>query len=325
MTASHSFTPTRLVAALLLLSIAAPSGASAQQMEIVERVVAVVNDEAIFASELRRRMLPFLPQLSRAPSEAERMAALEQLQTQLLDHLVDEELIRQAARRMQVRVSSGDVDRAIANVRAQNELSEEEFWNAVRAQGFTESQYRNDLKAQLLRLKVINERVRGRVNISEEDVRRIYEQRVREANSTLRFRASHVFLELPGDPSATDVATTLNDARRIRAGLDAARFGGAIDTHGGGELGWLSQGDLPEELENVLLGLEPGEVSQPVRGPSGVHIFLVHEREEGESAIPEFDQVREQLYRQMLDQAMERQERIFLRELRRDAIVVKRI
>jgi peptidyl-prolyl cis-trans isomerase SurA len=97
-----------------------------------------------------------------------------------------------------------------------------------------------------------------------------------------------------------------------------------VAEHGGGDLGWLSQGDLPEELENALLTLEPDQISPPVRGPSGFHIFLLHERETAASDAPSFDDVKDEIYRHMLDEAMTHQETLFLEELRRGAVITRR-
>ncbi len=313
---------TRLAASTLLLSILAPIGA---QADVIERVVATVNEEAIFLSDLRRRATPFLEQVMSQPTAEARMTALRQLYTELLDRLIDEELFQQAARRMQVRVTTSDVQRAVENVMRQNGLTEQEFWDAVEAQGYTESQYRSDLRRQLLRLKVLNQRVRGRVNITEADVRRVYDQRVRQANRRLRFRTSQVFFPVPEDASATDIAHIRGAASAVASELTADNFMQAIDTYGGGELGWLRQGDLPPEMEEVLMTLQPGQVSLPVRSSNGFHIFLVHERERGGANIPPFDDLKEQLYQDMLGRAMERQEAAFLEELRRDAIVSRRL
>jgi peptidyl-prolyl cis-trans isomerase SurA len=311
-----------------MLSLAAASpllSASPARADIVERVVAVVNDQAIWLSEVRRRAAPYVPQIMEAPSQAERVALREQLYTQVLDGLIDEELIRQAAARMHVRVTNEDVERAIANVRRQNSLGEPEFWEAVRGQGFTPAQYRDDLRRQLLRLKVLNQRARGRVNITEDDVRARYDEEARRSNRTLRFRASHVFVELPAGASATDVATVRTRAEALQAQLTARNFQDAIAAEGGGELGWLRQGDLPEALENELLRMTPGQVSGVVRGPNGYHVFLLHEREQGQADVPDYDDVREYIFRQMLDTAMARQEQLFLTELRRGALIERRI
>lgn len=309
------------LALLASIGIARPAPTRA---EVVERVVAVVDDHAIFLSELRRRAIPFMPRLMEVP-ELQRLAALRQLYDEILERLIDEELVERAAQTQQIRISSADVERAVLNVVRQNGLELSEFWEVVSEQGYTEAQYRADLRRQLLRYRLLNERVRGRVNITEADVRRVYDQRLARANRSLRFRTSHIFVAVPEGASAADVARGRREAEGIHEELTAENFADGIALYGGGELGWLRQGDLPGELEQTLLTMQTGQISRPVRGPSGYHIFLVHDRERGGDSMPPFEDVRDQLYQDMMGRAMERQERLFLEELRRDAIIDKRL
>jgi peptidyl-prolyl cis-trans isomerase SurA len=307
------------LAALLGLSLC-PELARA---EVIERVAAVVNDQAILLSDLRRRAAPFLEQaLEDAPDQGERTLRIKKIYKQLLQQLVDEELVEQAAKKMNVSVTDSEVDQAIDNVRRQNGMTEDAFWQAVKGQGFTDKQYRQDVRKQLLRLKVLNQRVRSRVNMTEQIVREAYDDRLRDARRAQKFRASHVFTPLPPTASATEVKEAMNAARQTRARLTPDNFDAvAGQTRGGGDLGWLDQGDLPAELEEVLLGLSEGEIGQPVRGPSGIHIFIVRERQSGANAVPPFEQMRAQIQNELLDKAMQRQEELFLKGLRRDAVI----
>jgi peptidyl-prolyl cis-trans isomerase SurA len=290
--------------------------------EIIERVVAVVNDEAILLSDLRRRASPVLEAvLEGSKSEVERMGRVSSLYKQLLAQLVDEELVEQAAREMSVSVSSLEVDQAIDRVRNENKLTEAQFWEAVGGQGFTKLHYRQDVRKQLLRLKVINQRVRARVNITEDTIRETYDDRLRQARRAQRFHAAHIFTPVPVDASATEVASLMRKTQELRARVSAESFERAMSEHGGGDLGWLDQGDLPNELEEALLGLSTGEISAPVRGPSGVHIFWLRERQAGDQKVPTYDEARPTLQRELLDKAMQRQEELFITGLRRDAII----
>jgi peptidyl-prolyl cis-trans isomerase SurA len=291
--------------------------------EVIERVAAVVNDQVILLSDLRRRAAPFLEQaLADATDQGERTLRVKKIYKQLLQQLVDEELVEQAAKKTNVSVTDSEVDQAIDNVRRQNGMTEDAFWQAVKGQGFTDKQYRQDVRKQLLRLKVLNQRVRSRVNMTEQTVREAYDDRLRDARRAQKFRASHVFTPLPQTASATEVKEAMNAARQTRARLTPENFDAvAGQTSGGGDLGWLDQGDLPAELEEALLGLSEGEIGQPVRGPSGIHIFVVRERQSGANAMPPFEQVRAQIQNELLDKAMQRQEELFLKGLRRDAVI----
>jgi peptidyl-prolyl cis-trans isomerase SurA len=293
--------------------------------DIIERVVATVNDDAIFLSELRRRAAPFLEQVISGASEADRPARIKRLYEQFLKELVDDQLIEQTARKMNVIVSSSDVEQAIENVRKQNNLESAKFWEAVKSQGFTEKQYRADVRKQILRLKVTNQRVRSRVNLNDETVRQEYDDRVRKARRRQRFHPEHVFIGLPQTATATEISNATKQAQELRATLTPDNFAAIASQRGGGDLGWLDQGDLPEELENALLALEPGQISPPVRGPSGVHIFLLRERQTGGVQIPPFEDAKDDIYRELLDRAMSKQQELFLADLRRNAVIDTRL
>ena len=288
--------------------------------DVVERVVATVNNEAIFLSDLRARAVPFLPQIAEARTETERMARLKELYEELLDFLVDEKLINQIARASGIRVTEADVDMAIENLRLQNNLTEEQFQQALDQQGFTQAQYRRDLKRQLLRLKVMNERVRSRVNVTEEEVRARYEERARATGNEIRFRVSHIMIPVEDGASATEIAAVRQRAEEIRRELTPETFTARAEELGGGDLGWISPGDLPEELEQSLSRLRAGEISTPLRGRTGFHIFFVRDRQVG-TDFPSYDEMKQELYREMLDAAMVRQEKVFLEEIRRKAVI----
>ncbi|MFZ1866704.1 MAG: SurA N-terminal domain-containing protein [Polyangiales bacterium] len=306
----------RFVLVLLLPLLITGSAAA----DVVERVVATVNDDAIFLSDLRRRAVPFLPQVAEAPTEAERMSRLKELYDELLNYLIDEKLVRQIAASGGIRVTDADVDNALENLRLQNNMTEEEFQKALTSQGLSEAQYRQELKRQLVRLKVMNERVRSRVNITEEEVRARYDQRAREEGSEVRLHVSHMMFPVEEGASATQVAAVRNEAEEVRRALKPETFNELAKELGGGDLGWISEGDLPEELEAALSQLEPGEISQPVRSGSGIHIFFLEDRQAG-ADFPSYDEMKQELYREMLDAAMVRQEKIFLDEVRHKAVI----
>lgn len=306
----------RLVVAAFAFSLVVRSA----NADVVERVVATVNNEAIFLSDLRKRAVPFLPQVADASTETERMSRLKELYEELLNFLIDEELVRQLASSGGIRVTEADVDNAIENLRMQNNMTEEEFRDALKSQGLSPRQYRQDLKRQLVRMQLLNERVRSRVNVTEEEVRARYEQQAREEGSELRYRVSHLVLPVEDGASATEVAAVAQEALELRATLTPENFSERAEELGGGDLGWIAQGDLPEDLERALFPLNAGEISQPVRGQSGFHIFYLQERQVG-ADFPSYDEMKEELYREMLDAAMLRQEKIFLDEERRKAVI----
>ena len=310
----------------LLFAVAparAAEGDDEKKGEIIERVVAIVNGEPLLLSELRTRAAPFLPRIMQVP-EAQRMGLMTQLYDELLTQLIDERLLEQEARKLSITVGSADVDRAVDNVQRQSGLEGNEFWEAVRGQGFTPEQYRGDVRRQLLRLKVVNQKVRSRINLTEEDVRRRYDELLRQARRSAQFNVANIFMA--ADPtSATDLAKVRTQAEALRKTLTVENFDEAVAKVGGGDLGWVSQKDLPESLAEALLSLEPGQISEPIRGPKGLHIFLLRERKEGEAAIGTYEQLKDELYRDMVDSSLAKQEAAYLEELRKQSLITRRL
>ena len=313
-----------IVLALLIPDLRARAEqASSDKGEVIERVVAVVNGDPLLLSELRTRAAPFLKRVMQAP-EAQRMALMQQLYGDLLTQLIDERLLEQEARKLSLSITGTDVERAIQNVQRQSQLKDAEFWEAVKAQGFTPEQYKSDVRRQLVRLKVINQKVRSRVNITEDDVRRRYDEQLRAARKSATFHVAHVFMPVEGE-SVTKLAQVRGRAEQLRTKLTVENFDDAMAEHGGGDLGWISQTDIPESLATPLIALEPGEISEPVRGPAGIHIFLLRDRKEGESAIGTYEELKPTIFNELLEGAMARQEVAYLDELRKQSLVSRRL
>lgn len=314
-----------LLAVVALAFTSAP--ASPARGDVIESVVAVVNDDAIFLSELRLKAAPRLASaVAGASTEAERLAAIRTVFEEELEALIDERLIVQAAADDNITVSTSDVDNAITNVRSQTRMPSDQFWALVREQGFTQEEYRRDIRQQLLRYKVLNQRVRGRVNITEEDVHRRFDELLAQSRRQQRYNAAFVLISVPDGAGATEVSTLRSRATDARSAItDLASFEEAIEVYGGGELGWLSEGDLESDLESALTALDVNEISQPVRGASGFFIFYLRERDAGSRDMPAYEAVRMDIYRQMLQDAMTRQEAAFVTELRRGAAIERRL
>lgn len=117
--------------AIVLAAISPPPRA---QAEVIERVVGVVNDRAIYLSDLRQRALPFLERLASVPA-SRREEGRQAIYAQVVEQLINEELIRQAAMKLEIRVTNQEVESAVRNVIEQNNLTPEEFWEAVYEQG----------------------------------------------------------------------------------------------------------------------------------------------------------------------------------------------
>lgn len=295
---------------------------------LLERVVAVVNDAIILASELDVRLLPMLPDLESIDDEGERMRRLEKLRLQTLQDMIDEELIVQAAAEARIEVEPKEVDAALAEIKAQNKLTDKDFEEAVTAQGFTMSAYKADLRRQLTRHKALNQIVRDRVSVSDEDVRARYDALVRRSESVRAVRLSQILIAVPEKASDSVLAAAKDRAatavQRLRAGeafatVAAEMSDDASTRDSGGELGWIERGSISPEWEAVVFAMEEDEVRGPISGPQGLHVFYVQEVKRTE--IKPFEELKDQLKAELIRRGMDKQTKLWLEELRRKAYV----
>ncbi len=326
----------RRLAALLALALVATAGPAAAQLDsaeggsrvLVDRVAAVVDDSIILHSDVMMRAGPFLADVQGIADPQERARRLEDVQEQVLDEMIAEELIVQAAEQAGVEVTEQEIDAAIQEIREQNNLSQQELEEALRMQGYTLSSYREDLERQMLRMRASNMLVRPRVTVTDDDVRQRYEQRTRQAASVSRVHLRHILIEAPGDASdderreARDRAAEL--AQRARAGEDFEELARehSDDTatrQGGGDLGWIERGSLATEWEDIVFVMDEGDVRGPITGPRGYHVFRVDGRETDE--LEPFEEVQERIRQEVFQEEMERQTETWLEELRRGAHV----
>lgn len=325
------------LAALVLLALAGPAAAQrgdaprparAGQAFVVDRVVAVVNDQIILASELDTRLLPLLGDLEGIRDPAEQRRRLDKLRAQMLEDMINEELIVQAAQEARIDVETADINAAIEDIKKQNNLDDRALAEALAAQGYTMSQYRQDLRRQLIRFKAMNQLVRARVNVTDEDVRARYDAMVRRSESVSAVRLAHILIAVPDKATDAQLAAAKERAaavvQRVRRGEDftavAAETSDDQATRaGGGELGWFERGALAPEWEAIVFSMDKGEVRGPISGPTGLHVFYVHEVKRTE--IKPFDQLKEQIRGELMRREMDKQTALWIEDLRRKAYI----
>ena len=312
----------------VLISLFVPALSSAK---IVERIVALVDNEIILLSELNKRgTAAGVPPAKEEDfmSESRRQQALEGVLWQMIDEL----LVKKKASEMQIKVENLEVERAIDNVALQNGVSRAELFDALRKQGLTIDGYRRDIRQQLLKHKVMSLKVRGRVRVSDEEARRFYNDQIREVRARDAFVGAHIVIKVPSSAGAATVARRRHDAEKIMEQLKkgapfeevAARMSEDPGTaSSGGIIGRYMPGEIRPELDRAFLDMEPGEIAGPVRSPTGFHILKLVERDA--SAVRSFADVRDRIKAQLIEVEMAKQQKLWIEELRRSSYINVRL
>ena len=285
-----------LAAATLLLSLQ-----SRAQMEMLDQVVAIVDDDVIMASELRERVQSITQTLQTRGAE---LPPEDVLIRETLDRLILESLQLQLAQRVGVRISDAQLNAAMERVAAQNRMSLEEFRQALEAQGESFTAMREQVRREMLIQQVQRGNVNQRIQLSEQEVENFLESSEGQKLVQPEYRVLHALLPLDSDASDTEVQAAREHVqsllRRIRAGED---FGEVVSASGGeytftgGDLGWRKLEDMPSLFADVAPELDKGETSDPIRSPSGWHLVHMADRQGGGEQIVSQTRVRHILIR----------------------------
>lgn len=289
---------------------------------IVDRVVAVVNDSVILHSELMRRVAPLTADLEQVSDPRERNRRQAKLKSQVLDEMINEELIVQAAEESKLEVGAKEVQSALEEIKKQNNLDDNQLAEALRMQGYSMSGYRQDVRRQILRMRATNMLVRPRVTVTDDDVRARYDSLNRRSTAVKRIKLRHILISLPEKPNEAQIAqakaTAADVIEKVRAGTDFARLAAEVSDdestkYTGGDLGWIERGSIDTEWEVIVFGMNKDEVRGPITGPSGLHVFQVTDVER--NTRKPFAEMKEQLRNEIFRREMERQTRLWLTEL----------
>ncbi len=315
---------TKIATALTAMLMAFFIWGATASADVIDRIVAQVNEEIVTLYELEEAALPFLIQQGQNPqiltNDARRAALLEEV----LEDLVDRILVQQEADKEGVQIAEQEIDQWMAQTRQQQGLTEPQFRQMIAQYGIDYEDYRQIIRDNLMRMRVLQMRARGG-GVSESEVESVYRRRYGGDMTERYVEVRHILLvpdqSTGGEAGARERAAQLRE--RIEEGesfeeiAEANSQGpGASD---GGYLGSFRRGQLDESFEEVIFSLPEGELSQPIATPFGIHLIEILSVEEraGENVEQRKGEIRAWLQQRQ----MERQMESFLQTLRARAFV----
>jgi peptidyl-prolyl cis-trans isomerase SurA len=264
------------VRAFLVLLLLAGTAAAAP----VDRVVAIINDTVILQSELAARMEPLRRDAQQIVDPKERQRRIDKLEGQMLDELVADELIVQAAHDAKLDVTPAELKLALDAIKREHHLSDAELDKALADQGMSRASIKNDV----LRQRAINTVIGPKVKVTDEDVQTAYDAAARRNDNVKAVRLAHILFALPAKAPDAELAAARARAQAALDRLDAGEEFAAVardtsDDAGtkatGGELGWFENGKASTEWDNVIFAMAKGETRGPVRDAKGLHLLHV--------------------------------------------------
>jgi peptidyl-prolyl cis-trans isomerase SurA len=280
--------PSSWLALAALLCVIGGNSATAQNRTLsdkgvmLDRVAAVVNDGVVLRSELEEQMSLVGERLKAQGLE---MPPADVLRQQVLERLILQELQIQRAQRAGIRVNDENLNQALAEVAQRNNIGLAQLPAALAAQGIDYGAYRETVRREMT-IQVLQQRdVIQRINVSPRELEQFLEKQKSRPSELNEYNLSHILIAVPQEatPQQLEDATRRADdvVNRARQGEDFARLAVAYSNSQtaleGGALGWRRGPEIPTVLADLVVGLKPGEISAPLRTPSGYHIVRLNE------------------------------------------------
>lgn len=298
--------------------------ATAVSAEVVERIVAKVNGEIVTLTELEEQVEVALQQLGPAGSPEEERERTERVRRQVLDSIINNMLVLQVAKDRGLRVPSRFFEDWKQNIMGEMDIeSEEEFVRQVALQGTTIDGLKKRFEEGLLLQEIRRMEVDNKVSVSEPEIEERYRMNIEDYTTPPRVRLREIVVRF----DETNEIEKGQKARRllqdIRQGADFAEVARMHSESGsrdaGGDLGFFSEGELTDALEEVAFELEPGEVSDIIRLETAFYIIRVEEKTEAQ--VKPLEEVRSEVGDSIFQEKMSEQMDRFVRQLRERAIV----
>jgi len=254
--------------------------------QALDRVVAIVDEDVVLESELVRRVNGVIEQLEKRKQP---LPSLKVLREQVLDRLILESLQLQMARRAGVRISDAELDATLKRVAAENKLDLDTMKAQIERDGTPWSVFREDLRHEIMIARVRNGMVARRIQISEREVENLVKLMEREGLNRSQYLLHHILLPIPENASAEEVAKVRELAQKIVSDLrNGASFEEYAVTYSkgqnaleGGSLGWRGFNQLPTLFADTVKNMKKGEISEPLRSGSGLHILRLTDKKGG--------------------------------------------
>lgn len=250
--------------------------------ELLDRVVAVVNDDVILDSELDEQVEVVRAQIA---ASGRQIPGEDVLRRQVLERMIVREVQLQRARDTGIEADDARVNAAIANIAGQNRQTPERFLQALAAQGISPDTFREGLAGDLMIERLQQRDVGRRVNVSEREIEALLE----DSSDDTQYRLQQILIAVPENAPSEEVQRRRAQAERVRQALqNGADFEtiAASESDGqqaleGGDLGWRSRNEIPSMFAELVPQLEDGQISEIIRSPSGFHILRLAETRGG--------------------------------------------
>ena len=254
------------------------------QAQELDRIVAIVEDDVILERELSREMGAIVNKLR---SNNTMMPPESVLKRQVLERLIIDKLQRQMASRSGIQISDEMLQSSVNEIAGRNNMSIDTFKSELASQGMDFQSFEDNLRNEIIINQLRGREISARIKVTDAEVAHYTETQSKAGTSNNQYHLGHILISLSEGASASAIQKANQKAEQLvaelRGGKDfkQAAIGSSNDDNAlkGGDLGWRSLGQIPSLFTDVVTTMKQGDVSDPIRSPSGFHIIKMLETE----------------------------------------------
>lgn len=305
-----------------ILSTALPSNLRA---EITNRVVATVNSDIITLYELNRS-IEGMTGLSVSTLRLQDEGRFYEVRRAVLNSLINQKITEQQVRELGIKVTERDIDEAIERMKREHRITQEELLFSLRSKSITLEDYRQQIKREMERARLVNYEVKSKIVITEEDLSDYYQDHIEQFSETHKVKLARILLKTGNPANKEEISKAKKRGEKIRRKLEeGSNFSDMARAYSqgpagpeGGCLGWIPFDQLDPLLKKRIAKLSPGEYTKVHQCPSGVQIVQIIEDKGG---IKPFDEVRDAIYSTLYKAKVEEKFAEWLSNLREESFI----
>jgi peptidyl-prolyl cis-trans isomerase SurA len=310
----------RLFFWVFLLGVLVPAAAMS---EVVDRIVAVVNDDIITLSELDSAFQPYQKRIDASYKGPDKDKVVADGHSKILSRMIDNRLIEQRSKKAGIIIKDDEVMDTIKDLLRRKSLPMGEFTKTLEREGTTLEAYRQDMKEQMTRMRLLRKELRTKTLVSDEEIGEYYVKHRQEYEGKEAVRIKQILILLPQNASRAMKIKLKADAEMIRKRMIdgepfdvlAVQFSQGPSAATGGDVGFLDKGTMLPEVDSVAFRLSKDEISEVIVSPVGLHIIKVLDRRG--AGIKPIDVVREEIKAKLEEEKMEKKYEEWIVDLRK--------
>jgi peptidyl-prolyl cis-trans isomerase SurA len=252
--------------------------------EMVDRIVAIVNNDIILFSDLNQTLSAVSANLDKQGySESQKIQILKEQRKIILEQLIYDKLTDQQVQRHNIKIEDSEVEATIERIQKINRMSDDALRQNLELDGISYDDYRKQIKDKMLRARLVNREVKSKIVITDEDIKAYYEAHLEEYGGHTKYELRHILIKV----SPTADSTEKEHARQkidyiyklLQEGKSfaqlASEYSEAPSAARNGQLGVFDLSILSEQIKQALTGLDAKQVSKVVESEQGYQIFYI--------------------------------------------------